>query len=42
MTKMNVTIFENQVTESVRNLLCKAQGKQPLNSLLKHSHTLLR
>ncbi|XP_075655629.1 protein NEN4 [Castanea sativa] len=31
-----------KVTESVRNLLCKAQGKQPLNSLLKHSHTLLR
>nr|XP_023913373.1 protein NEN4-like [Quercus suber] len=31
-----------KMTESVRNLLCKAQGKQPLNSLLKHSHTLLR
>lgn len=30
------------MTESVRNLLCKAQGKQPLNTLLKHSHTLLR
>ncbi|KAG6721915.1 hypothetical protein I3842_03G135500 [Carya illinoinensis] len=32
-----------KMTEGVRNLLCKAQGNQlPLNSLLKHSHTLLR
>lgn len=30
-----------KVTESVKNLLCKAQGNQPLNNLLKHSHSLL-
>ncbi|KAK6791944.1 hypothetical protein RDI58_011025 [Solanum bulbocastanum] len=30
-----------KVTAGVRNLLCKAQNK-PLNTLLKHSHTLFR
>ncbi|GLT68858.1 hypothetical protein SLA2020_410530 [Shorea laevis] len=31
-----------KMTERVKNLLCKAQGNQPLNNLLKHSHSLLR
>ncbi|XP_044464310.1 protein NEN4 [Mangifera indica] len=31
-----------KMTESVKNLLCKSQGNQPLNALLKHSHSLLR
>lgn len=30
------------MTERVKGLLCKAQGQQPLNQLLKHSHSLLR
>ncbi|OMO56005.1 Exonuclease [Corchorus capsularis] len=31
-----------KMTERVKNLLCKAQGSQPLNNLLKHSHSVLR
>ncbi|KAG5015641.1 hypothetical protein JHK85_021777 [Glycine max] len=31
-----------KVTESVKGLLCKAQGQPPLQQLLKHSHSLLR
>ncbi|KAL5753564.1 hypothetical protein ACOSP7_021784 [Xanthoceras sorbifolium] len=31
-----------KMTESVKNLLCKSQGSQPLNTILKHSHSLLR
>ncbi|XVF17202.1 hypothetical protein REPUB_Repub10bG0098800 [Reevesia pubescens] len=31
-----------KMTEGVKNLLSKAQGSQPLNNLLKHSHSLLR
>ncbi|TXG60633.1 hypothetical protein EZV62_015206 [Acer yangbiense] len=31
-----------KMTESVKNLLCKSQGSQPLNAILKHSHSLLR
>lgn len=31
-----------KMTERVKGLLCKAQGQQPLNQLLKHSHSLLR
>ncbi|KAE8655887.1 Protein NEN4 [Hibiscus syriacus] len=31
-----------KVTERMKNLLCKAQGSQPVNNLLKHSHSLLR
>ncbi|KAK6258917.1 Exonuclease [Theobroma cacao] len=31
-----------KMTEGVKNLLCKAQGSQPLNNLLKHSHSVLR
>ncbi|KAJ4964778.1 hypothetical protein NE237_016627 [Protea cynaroides] len=30
------------MTEKVKDLLCKAQNKQPLTSFLKHSHSLLR
>ncbi|XP_062149079.1 protein NEN4 isoform X2 [Alnus glutinosa] len=35
------TVPYTRMTETVRDLLCKAQGK-PLNNLLRHSHTLLR
>ncbi|KAI9113738.1 hypothetical protein K1719_014989 [Acacia pycnantha] len=31
-----------KVTEGVKGLLCKAQGHQPLNHILRHSHSLLR
>ncbi|BFG35364.1 hypothetical protein CerSpe_216390 [Prunus speciosa] len=31
-----------KMTEKVKNLLCRAQGNQPLNTILKHSHCLLR
>ncbi|XVF61678.1 hypothetical protein PTKIN_Ptkin08bG0150000 [Pterospermum kingtungense] len=31
-----------KMTERVKTLLCKAQGSQPLNNLLKHSHSVLR
>lgn len=31
-----------KVTERVKNLLCRAQGNQPFNNILKHSHSLLR
>ncbi|XVE83188.1 hypothetical protein DITRI_Ditri16bG0067600 [Diplodiscus trichospermus] len=31
-----------KMTERVKNLLCKAQGSQPLNNFLKHSHSVLR
>ncbi|KAI4345216.1 hypothetical protein L6164_012358 [Bauhinia variegata] len=31
-----------KMTERVKGLLCKAQGQQPLNQLLKHAHSLLR
>ncbi|XP_021802472.1 protein NEN4 [Prunus avium] len=31
-----------KMTSKVKNLLCRAQGNQPLNSILKHSHSLLR
>ncbi|KAL1183102.1 hypothetical protein V6Z11_A02G159300 [Gossypium hirsutum] len=31
-----------KMTERVKNLLCKAQGSQPINNLLKHSHSVLR
>ncbi|KAF7834262.1 protein NEN4 [Senna tora] len=31
-----------KMTERVKGLLCKAQGQQSLNQLLKHSHSLLR
>ncbi|XP_054822216.1 protein NEN4 [Prosopis cineraria] len=31
-----------KMTERVKGLLCKAQGHQSLNHILKHSHTLLR
>ncbi|CAL0325140.1 unnamed protein product [Lupinus luteus] len=31
-----------KMTEGVRSLLFKAQGQQPLNQLLKHSHSILR
>ncbi|KAK3211982.1 hypothetical protein Dsin_016688 [Dipteronia sinensis] len=31
-----------KMTESVKNLWCKSQGSQPLNTILKHSHSLLR
>ncbi|KAL4376823.1 hypothetical protein GQ457_02G016400 [Hibiscus cannabinus] len=31
-----------KVTERMKNLLCKAQGSQPINNLLKHSHSVLR
>ncbi|KAE8663684.1 Protein NEN4 [Hibiscus syriacus] len=31
-----------QVTERMKNLLRKAQGSQPINNLLKHSHSVLR
>lgn len=31
-----------KMTEKVKDLLCKAKGKQSLNNLLKHSHSLLR
>ncbi|KAK3007502.1 hypothetical protein RJ639_013404 [Escallonia herrerae] len=34
-------IMEKQMTKSVTNMLCKAQNR-PLNSILKHSHSLLR
>ncbi|XWS33292.1 hypothetical protein CRYUN_Cryun22dG0068900 [Craigia yunnanensis] len=34
--------FMKQMTEGTKNLLCKAQGSQPLNDLLKHSHLVLR
>ncbi|CAH2061531.1 unnamed protein product [Thlaspi arvense] len=30
------------VTRNVKNLLCKAQSSQPLQTLFKHSHSLLR
>ncbi|KAK2993378.1 hypothetical protein RJ640_008979, partial [Escallonia rubra] len=33
-------IMEKQMTQSVKNMLCKAQNR-PLNSILKHSHSLL-
>lgn len=35
-------LFWKQMTENVKNLLCRAQGNQPLNTILKHSHSLLR
>ncbi|MBA0551899.1 hypothetical protein Golob_022756 [Gossypium lobatum] len=31
-----------KMTERVKNLLCKAGGSQPINNLLKHSHSVLR
>ncbi|CAN6679606.1 unnamed protein product [Malus baccata var. baccata] len=31
-----------KMTEGVKNLLCRAQRNQPLNNILKHSHSLLR
>ncbi|XP_068314728.1 protein NEN4-like [Pyrus communis] len=31
-----------KMTEGVQNLLCRAQRNQPLNNILKHSHSLLR
>ena len=36
-------IFDSmQMTQNVKNLLSKAQGNQALQSLIKHSHSLLR
>ncbi|KAE9602826.1 hypothetical protein Lal_00049766 [Lupinus albus] len=36
------TPYAARMTESVKGLLFKAHGQQPLNQLLKHSHSLLR
>lgn len=39
---MKMYLYEKQMTEGVKNLLCKAQETKSLNHLLKHSHSLLR
>ncbi|PON72557.1 Exonuclease/helicase-like [Trema orientale] len=42
-TTSNIIGYHRPMTERVKNLvLCKANGSQTLNQLLKHSHSLLR